>query len=151
MGFHKERRSAGQPDEATAAAISWIRANPIKVAALDEKDHRSELIRQALDALSLTTDGKPAAATVVARKRSVFYGVLNYAVELDILPANPVNKVRWKAPATADEVDRRVVASPAPSQPSPGRRRQRTVPNWSPSSPASTTHSSGPPRPPPSP
>ena len=57
-------------------------------------------------------DGKPAAATVVARKRSVFYGVLNYAVELDILPANPVDKVRWKAPATADEVDRRVVASP---------------------------------------
>ena len=111
--FHKERRSAGQPDEETAAAISWIRANTIKVAALDEKDRRSELIRQALDALSLTTDGKPAAATVVARKRSVFYGVLNYAVELDILPANPVDKVRWKAPATADEVDRRVVASPA--------------------------------------
>ena len=110
--FHKERRNAGQPDEETAAAISWIRANTLKVVTLDEKDRRSELIRQALDALSLTMDGKPAAATVVARKRSVFYGVLNYAVELDILPANPVDKVRWKAPATADEVDRRVVASP---------------------------------------
>jgi hypothetical protein len=92
--FHKERRNAGPPDEETAAAISWIRANTLKVVTLDEKDRRSELIRQALDALSLTMDGKPAAATVVARKRSVFYGVLNYAVELDMLPANPVDKVR---------------------------------------------------------
>ena len=110
--FHKERRKAGQPSDETAVAIDWIRANSLKVVTLDEKDRRSELIRQALDALSLTMDGRPAAATVVARKRSVFYGVLNYAVELDILPANPVDKVRWKAPATADEVDRRVVASP---------------------------------------
>ena len=57
-------------------------------------------------------DGKPAAATVVARKRSVFYGVLGYAVELDILPANPIDKVRWKTPATAGQIGRRVVASP---------------------------------------
>jgi integrase len=38
--------------------------------------------------------------------------VLGYAVELDILPANPIEKVVWKAPETADQVDRRVVASP---------------------------------------
>jgi integrase len=30
---------------------------------------------------------------------------------LDLLPANPIDKVRWKAPKVADEVDRRVVAS----------------------------------------
>ena len=90
--FHKERRNAGQPSDETAIAIDWIRANSLKVGTLDEKDRRSDLIRQALDALTLTMDGKPAAATVVARKRSVFYGVLNYAVELDILPANPVEQ-----------------------------------------------------------
>jgi integrase len=111
--FHSERRSAGQPGDDSAAAIAWVRAHSLKVVTLDEKDRRSDLIRQALDTLSLTMDGRPAAATVVARKRSVFYGVLTYAVELDILPANPVDKVRWKAPATADEVDRRVVASPS--------------------------------------
>lgn len=42
----------------------------------------------------------------------MFYGVLNYAVELDILPANPIGKVTWKAPEVAEEIDRRVVARP---------------------------------------
>ena len=57
-------------------------------------------------------EGKPAAATTIARKRAVFYGALNYAVELGILAANPVGKVAWSAPEIAAEVDRRVVASP---------------------------------------
>lgn len=34
-------------------------------------------------------------------------------VELDILPANPITKVTWKAPEVAEDIDRRVVASPA--------------------------------------
>jgi integrase len=55
---------------------------------------------------------EPAAATTVARKRAVFYGALNYAVELDILPANPIDKVKWKAPEIAEEIDRSVVARP---------------------------------------
>jgi integrase len=59
-----------------------------------------------------TLEGQPAAATTIARKRAVFYGVLNYAVELDILSANPISKVTWKAPEVAEEIDRRVVASP---------------------------------------
>jgi integrase len=57
--------------------------------------------------------GKPAAATTIARKRAVFYGVLNYAVELDILAANPIDKTTWKAPDVAEEADRRVVARPS--------------------------------------
>jgi integrase len=111
--FNKELRERSDLDDEKAAAIAWIRANSLKVIMLDEKNRRSELIRRALDALALTMDGVAAAATVVARKRSVFYGVLSYAVELDILPANPVDKISWKAPETADQVDRRVVASPA--------------------------------------
>jgi integrase len=111
--FNRESRAAGEPGSDIAAAIAWIRGNSLTVAALDEKDRRSELIRRALDALSVTMDGRPAAATVVARKRAAFYAVLNYAVELDILPANPLDKVRWTAPSTADQVDRRVVANPS--------------------------------------
>jgi integrase len=110
--FNKESRAASEPDPETAKAITWIRANSLPVSALDEKDRRSELVRRALDALSVTMDGHPAAATVVARKRAAFYAALGYAVELDILPANPLDKVRWTAPSTADVVDRRVVASP---------------------------------------
>jgi hypothetical protein len=36
-----------------------------------------------------------------------------YAVEQGLLPANPVDKVRWAAPEVARTVDRRVVISPA--------------------------------------
>jgi hypothetical protein len=110
--FHKanrESRKLSGPDRAT---LTWMRDHSLKVTTLDEKDRRSDLIRRALDALALTLDGKPAAATTIARKRAVFYGVLNYAVELDILPANPIGKVTWKAPEVAEEIDRRVVARP---------------------------------------
>lgn len=110
--FNKESRVTTELDQDAAAAIAWVRANSLNVAALDEKDRRSILVRRVLDALTVTMDGCPAAATVVARKRAVFYAALGYAVELDILPANPLDKVRWKAPTTADQVDRRVVASP---------------------------------------
>ena len=114
--FNTERRNTTELtrlDAGQAGAIGWIRANSLQVTALEEKDRRSELIRRALDALALTMTGTPAAATVLARKRAVFYGVLNYVVEPDILPANPASKVRWKAPRAAEQVDRHIVASPA--------------------------------------
>ena len=110
--FHKANRESVKPGGPDAAALRWIREHSFKVTTLDEKDRRSDLIRRALDALALTLDGRPAAATTIARKRAVFYGVLNYAVELDILPANPLSKVTWKAPEVAEEIDRRVVARP---------------------------------------
>jgi integrase len=110
--FHKTRRETTKLAGEAAAALGWVRDHSLAVVALDEPERRSALIRRALDSLSLTMNGKPAAATTIARKRAVFYGVLNYAVELDILPANPIGKVAWKAPEVAEEVDRRVVAAP---------------------------------------
>src|SRR5262249_18701163 len=96
-----------------AAALAWMRSHSLNVTMLDEPDRRSALIRRALDALAVTIDGQAAAATTIARKRAVFYGVLKYAVELDILPVNPISKVSWKAPEVAEEIDRRVVARAA--------------------------------------
>jgi hypothetical protein len=93
--------------------LAWARDNSVKVLVLEEKKQRSEIIRRALDMLALTIDGRPAAATTIARKRAVFYGTLKYAVELDLLAANPIDKVSWRAAKVADQVDRRVVASPA--------------------------------------
>lgn len=110
--FHTTRRETVSLDDAGRQALAWVRDNSLKLAALEEKERRSQLIRRALDVLALTIDGRPAAATTVARKRAVFYGVFRYAVELDILPANPIEKVTWKAPEVAEEVDRRVVANP---------------------------------------
>ena len=47
------------------------------------------------------------------RKRAVFHDALDYAVELGLLPANPVGQVRWTAPKAAAAVNPQTVASPA--------------------------------------
>jgi integrase len=69
-------------------------------------------MRCVLDALCVKLDRKPAAATTTYRKRAVVYNALGFAVELDLLPANPIDRVQWKAPEVAVTVDRRVVANP---------------------------------------
>lgn len=46
-------------------------------------------VRLGLDALTLNLDGGAAAATTIARKRSVFYNALQYAVDLEELPLQP--------------------------------------------------------------
>jgi hypothetical protein len=46
-------------------------------------------------------------------KRSVFYNVLNYAVEQGHLAVNPVGRIRWIAPAVAATADWRVVVNTA--------------------------------------
>jgi integrase len=43
----------------------------------------------------------------------VFHGALGYAVELGLLPANPIEKVQWHAPRAAVAINPVAVASPA--------------------------------------
>ncbi|MBB5775658.1 hypothetical protein [Nonomuraea jabiensis] len=62
-------------------------------------------MRLALHALTLRLDGKAATSTTIARKRAVFHAFLEYAVELDELPANPLHKIKWKPPKTTETVD----------------------------------------------
>jgi integrase len=69
-------------------------------------------VRAALDALTLCLDGKPAAASTVARKRAVLYNAFEYAVELEEFERNPIDRVKWTPPKLAEEVDWRVVISP---------------------------------------
>jgi integrase len=107
--FNKARRDAGPPPDELAATVKWVSANTVKLTALDD----TALIRKALDALAIRIDGKPAAATTVARKRAVFYGALRYGVELRLLPTHPMDHVQWTAPRSTDEIDRRSVVNPA--------------------------------------
>jgi len=72
-----------------------------------------QVVLGALDALTVRLDGSRAAAATVARKRAVFHDVMGFAVELGLLPANPVSQVRWTAPRAATVVNPQVVASPA--------------------------------------
>jgi hypothetical protein len=69
--------------------------------------------RHALDALTARLDGRRAAVTTVTRKRAVFHGAASCAVELGLLPVNPLDTIRWQASAAAITSDRRAVASPA--------------------------------------
>jgi len=43
----------------------------------------------------------------------VFHNALSYAVELGLLPANPINQVQWRAPTAAAAIHPAAVASPA--------------------------------------
>jgi hypothetical protein len=96
------------PPADVAAALDWAAAASVNVADLDDP----AVIRAALGACAVTLGGMPAAATTQRRKRSVLYNALGYAVELGLLPANPVDKVQWKTPGVAATVDRRVVFGP---------------------------------------
>jgi hypothetical protein len=76
-------------------------------------DDEARVGLSALDALALKLDGKTAEASTVNRKRAVFYGVLDYAVQLNDLDSNPLHKVKWTPPKTSETVDPRVVVNPA--------------------------------------
>jgi integrase len=111
--FNPNARATRELDEEEAAAIEWLEKHSVQVTDLDDPERRADLIRQALGCLSRLLDGKPAAATTIARRRATFHGALEYArEERNLLTSNPLDKVSWKAPKTTDVVDRRVVASP---------------------------------------
>jgi len=106
--FCPPRRVITPPDD-VAAALRWLAKASRPLVELAEPS----VIRTALDALAVTLDGRPAAAETIRRKRAVFYNALEFAVELGELEANPIDRVKWRAPEIGVHVDRRVVASPA--------------------------------------
>jgi hypothetical protein len=65
-----------------------------------------------LDAISVKQDGKAASATTIARKRSLFANVIRYAVELEEMLSNPLDRLSWTPPKVSEVVDRRVVVNP---------------------------------------
>ena len=73
----------------------------------------STVLRRALDALCLKLDGKEAAAKTARRKRAAFNEVLSIAVEKGYFPKNPLNGLRWNAPAVNEEIDPAAVPKPA--------------------------------------
>ncbi|WP_433250455.1 tyrosine-type recombinase/integrase [Streptosporangium sp. CA-135522] len=95
-----------------AQAIRWLENASLDLADLGE----TKIVRLALDALALRLDGKAAAPNTIARKRAVLHAVLEYAVELEELDANPLHKVRWKPPKTTETVDPRVAVNPRQAQ-----------------------------------
>jgi site-specific recombinase XerC len=88
--------------------LRWLEKNSLPVREIG----KPACARAVLDAISQRQDGRAAGATTVARKRSVFANVLRYAVEMEELPANPLDRLSWKPPKASETVDRRVVVNP---------------------------------------
>lgn len=102
------RRERERPDEITAA-VRWLEKASLPVAELQDIARAHELI----DVLGRKLDGKPAATQTYRRRRAVVFNALEYAVELEMLPGNPLGRVRRKRGRRAlQEVDRRVVVNP---------------------------------------
>jgi integrase len=99
---------AQDPPEQWVPALRWIARQSEPLTRLTDP----QVLRRGLDAISTTLRGQPASSATIRRKRSAFYSALGYAVELDLLPTNPLDKLRWSAPAHTDLVDRRVVVNP---------------------------------------
>ena len=91
-----------------AAALRWLEKTSLPVSLVSKPQHA----RAALDAISVLMDGQAASATTIARKRSVFANAIEYAVELEEMPANPLDRLSWKPPKVSEVVDRRVVVNP---------------------------------------
>jgi hypothetical protein len=75
-----------------ASALAWLERASLPVTRLSDPP----VILAALDGLCVRLDGRPAAAVTIRRKRAVFHNALSYAVELGLLPANPISQVQWR-------------------------------------------------------
>ena len=105
--FNTRQRSGSLPDEITTA-LDWAAAHSPRLVTLS--DHA--VLRSVLDAMATRLDGGRSAGTVVNRKRAVLSNALSYAVERQLIPSNPIGSIRWKAPKSSVEVDRRCVPNP---------------------------------------
>lgn len=75
------------------------------------------MLRRALDAMCRKLDGAPAAAKTARRKRAALNEVLNTAVEKGYFVKNPLNGIRWNAPAVNEEVGPGRRPEPRPGRP----------------------------------
>jgi integrase len=96
------------PEDATAI-LHWLSRNTKPVSALADP----AVTRAVLDAAATLVDGRPASAWTARGNHAVLGNALEYAVELGLLTRNPVKAIKWKAPKTTNEVDRRSVVSHA--------------------------------------
>ncbi|MER7880737.1 tyrosine-type recombinase/integrase [Streptomyces solisilvae] len=88
--------------------LEWVERHAVPMSALDDP----LLLRKVLTAFTVRLDGKPAAASVVRRKRAIFHNALGFAVEARRLDANPLPQVQWSIPNPVEQVDPGAVVNP---------------------------------------
>jgi integrase len=120
-GFNSKKRGACPED--AALTLKWLSRNTKPVAALADP----ALTRALLDAAATLLDGRAASASTVRRNRTILYNALEYAVELGQLTRNPIKAIKWKAPKTTQEINRRSVVNHAQARRLLGAVRQQTL------------------------
>ncbi|MFI7438352.1 tyrosine-type recombinase/integrase [Nonomuraea indica] len=98
-------RDCGRPPAELSGIIDWLESHTTPMSALAESGKGALLMRGVLARITQTKDGKPAAANTANRKRMV----LNNAMEIGVLPLNPLKTVKWTKPRTLTTIDPRVV------------------------------------------
>ena len=106
--FNTNRRDADDMPPDIRQTLKWVEGHTRQVSDLA----KPEVLRPVLDGLTVRLDGRPAASSVVSRRRKIFNTVVEYAVELQLLTANPIPALKWTAPKTAVAIDRRCVVNP---------------------------------------
>jgi hypothetical protein len=96
-------------DGPAAPILDWIQRASLPIGRLAEP----AVLRTALDALTIRSDGSRAAANTVIRKHAVFHSALTYAVENGLLADNPLDKITWHVPRAACALAPAAVAGPA--------------------------------------
>lgn len=106
-GFNAKQRADCPQD--TAVILNWLSRNTKPVSALTDP----AVMRAVLDTAATRLNGQPAAPWTARTNRAILANAIEYAIELRILSSNPIKALRWKAPKTTQEVDRRSVVNPA--------------------------------------
>lgn len=105
--FNCARRDTVEQPTRIKTALKWLAANTKPVSAVADPG----CLREALHLIATRLDGKPSAASVVGRKRSVLYNALDYAVERKALTRNPLPDLKWSPPKTVQAIDKRTVVN----------------------------------------
>jgi len=105
-GFNPARPAAAGTE--AARILGWARHASVPVTDLAQP----QVLRTALDAITMRLDGSHAAAATITRKHAVLHAALGYAVETGLLDANPLGTLPWRVPRSSAAVNPAVVASP---------------------------------------
>ncbi|NJP96621.1 tyrosine-type recombinase/integrase [Nonomuraea sp. FMUSA5-5] len=110
---------------AQTVALGWLERASLPLSELKEP----QVLRVALDAISVTFAGSPAGANTVRRKRAILHHLLEHAVEQKLFGSNPLDEIKWTAPKAVTVIDPRTVVNPAQARvlldavPKVGRKR----------------------------
>jgi integrase len=109
--FSNRLRGATEPPEDLAAIVRWLQTATVRVRELGRPGPGAVRCRALLDRISRKQDGTAAAANTANRKRAVLNNLMQYAVEVGAVPANPLKAVKWTRPRMLKSVDPRTVVS----------------------------------------